>query len=352
MPDSNIPKKIIITGGAGFIGSNAAASHLRRGNRVVIIDNLSRKGGQANLDWLRLQGPFEFIQEDVRNAEAMLQAFKNHSDADVVLHAAAQVAVTTSVTDPRLDFETNALGTLNVLEALRTHAPQAVLLYTSTNKVFGDLEYLAMEENELRYAFADSALHANGISESCPLDFHSPYGCSKGSADQYVRDYHRMYGLKTVVFRQSCIYGTRQIGVEDQGWVAWFLIRAILGQPVTIYGNGKQVRDILYIDDLIDAYDRAVEHVDRTSGKIYNMGGGAANAISLLEFMALIKEVTGRELVHTFSEQRPGDQKIFVADTALAQKELAWRAQTGYREGVAKLHDWLSQNRSIFESAA
>jgi CDP-paratose 2-epimerase len=265
--------KFLITGGAGFIGVHAA-NHFAKAHSVHIVDNLSRRGTQANLDWLKGEAKFSFAQIDIRDSKRLeeeLMGFK----PDAVIHLAAQVAVTTSVQDPRTDFEINALGTFNVLEAVRKHAPGAMVLYSSTNKVYGGMEEVRVELAGDRYRYADLPF---GVPETYPLDFHSPYGCSKGAADQYVRDYGRIYEFPTVVFRQSCIYGTRQFGVEDQGWIAWFTIASTLGRPITVYGDGKQVRDVLWVDDLIDAFSLAVDKIDRVRGEVFNMGGGRSGS--------------------------------------------------------------------------
>ena len=260
--------KVIITGGARFIGCNAAARHLQRGDEVVVLDDLSRAGVERNLEWLRTQGRLTFAKVDLRDAEATRRFFGAHHDAAWVLHLAGQVAVTSSVADPRTDFEINAQGTLNVLEGMRASGTQAGLLYASTNKVYGNLGELDIVERDGRYAYAR---RPDGVAEAQPLDFHSPYGCSKGAADQYVRDYHRIYGLRTVVFRQSCIYGYHQFGGEDQGWVAWFIIATQLRRPLTVFGDGKQVRDVLFIDDLLDAFDAAFAPIDTVAGRVYNI---------------------------------------------------------------------------------
>jgi CDP-paratose 2-epimerase len=249
------------------------------------------------------------------------------------------------VTEPRHDFEVNALGTFNLLEAARRHAPSAAFLYASTNKVYGGLEHVGVEQRNGRYTFRDSP---GGISEDEPLDFHSPYGCSKGAADQYVRDYARIYGLRTVVFRQSCIYGWRQFGVEDQGWVAWFTIAAVTGKPVTIYGDGRQVRDLLFVEDLCEAYDAAVERIERASGQVFNLGGGPDNTLSLLELVEHLDRLTGRPLRPSFAAWRPGDQPVFVADVSRASEALGWRPRTGVTEGVEKLAAWVQENRALF----
>ncbi|MEE8109825.1 MAG: SDR family NAD(P)-dependent oxidoreductase [bacterium] len=337
--------RILITGGAGFIGCNAARRFMGRGDEVVVVDNLSRDGTNLNLDWLREQGDFEFIEADIRDAQAMREAVGRYPDLSAVFHLASQVAVTTSVADPKADFEINALGTLNVLEAVREAPCDPLVVYSSTNKVYGEMEEVAVEERNGRDAYRD----VYGVPEDQPLDFHSPYGCSKGAADQYVRDYPRIYNLRSVVFRQSCIYGYRQLGVEDQGWVAWFTIAAVLGKPLVIYGDGKQVRDLLFIDDLVDAFVLAVDDPDRVSGKIYNMGGGPENVLSLLELLAMLKELTGGEVERSFDEWRPGDQKVFVCDIGLAARELGWRPQVGTTEGIRKLHAWVVENRKMLE---
>ena len=337
--------KIIITGGAGFIGCNAAARALERGDRVVVIDNLSRVGSASNLEWLRSRGALDFRRIDLVDAEAVHAVIREHADAARVLHLAGQVAVTTSVVDPRADFEANALGTFNILEAVRRSAPHAALIYASTNKVYGGLEHLGVVEEAERYTYAAAPF---GVSEEAPLDFHSPYGCSKGSADQYVRDYHRIYGLRTVVFRQSCIYGYRQFGVEDQGWVAWFAISAMQGRPMRVYGDGKQVRDVLFIGDLLDAYDAAFTRIDSAAGRVYNIGGGAGNAISLRQLLAYLAERGGAPLHVSHHGWRPGDQRVYVSDIRKSEAELGWQPRVAWRSGVDQLSDWIARNKGLF----
>ena len=339
--------KTLITGGAGFIGTNTADRLLGEAQQVVIVDDLSRRGSERNLQWLRERhGEFPFHQIDVRNYDALRSAFREHAPLDLVLHFAAQVAVTTSVQDPRTDFEINALGTLNVLEAVRELDHDPVLLYSSTNKVYGALPQLHVIEDEQRYRYADLPL---GVSESTPLDLYSPYGCSKGSADQYVRDYHRMYGMRTVVFRNSCIYGTRQFGIEDQGWLAWFVIAAVKGTPITIYGNGKQVRDLLYVDDLVDAMLRASAKIEKTQGQVYNIGGGVANSVSVwLEIEPILSELLGREIPVSYEDWRPGDQPIYISDITKAREDFAWQPKTGVDEGLRRLFGWVSDNKDLF----
>jgi len=336
----------LITGGAGFIGSNYVHRLLRRGERVTIYDNLSRTGATANLDWLRAtfgSDAFTLINGDVRDAVLVTTAVR---DVDVIVHLASQVAVTTSVLHPREDFEINVTGTFNVLEAARLASQRPAFLFASTNKVYGGMESLIVEEHETRYAYRD---YPYGIPETYPLDFHSPYGDSKGAGDQYTRDYARIYGMRTVVFRQSCIYGPRQFGVEDQGWVAWFIIAAVLGRPITIYGDGKQVRDLLFIEDLLDAYDAAIANIDRVAGQIYNIGGGPANQLSVWqEFRPLLERLAGREIPVDWQTWRPGDQRIFVADIRKAAGHLGWHPKVDVEAGIARLYRWVEENRALF----
>ncbi len=336
-----------ITGGAGFIGANYTARLLQRGERVTIYDNLSRAGAARNLAWLRERfgaDAFRLVEGDVRDAALLAESVRG---VDVVVHLAAQVAVTTSVQEPRLDFEINALGTFNVLEAARLAPHTPVVLYASTNKVYGGMEDVAVVEEETRYRYADLP---HGVPETQPLDFHSPYGCSKGAGDQYVRDYARIYGVPTVVFRQSCIYGTRQWGIEDQGWVAWFVIAAVTGKPITIYGDGKQVRDVLFVDDLLDAYDAAVARREAVAGEVFNIGGGPVNTISIWrEFAPLLERLLGRKIPVRYGDWRPGDQKVFVSDIRKAARELGWQPKVGVEEGVARLVAWVQEHRALFE---
>jgi CDP-paratose 2-epimerase len=339
--------KVIITGVAGFIGGHAAARFLERGATVIGVDNLSRRGNAENLAWLQRQpGDFRFVHVDIRNENDLMRLFAAHPDTDAVLHLAGQVAVTTSVVNPRMDFEANALGTFNVLEAVRQHCPAAAVLYSSTNKVYGGMEQIVIVEKDGRYAYRDLP---EGMPETTPLDFHSPYGCSKGTGDQYVRDYARIYGLKTVVFRQSCIYGTRQFGIEDQGWVAWFTIATVLGKPITLYGDGKQVRDVLWVGDLIDLYETAIAKIEIAAGHVYNAGGGTAHTMSLLELLAFLEELAGRPIKPALADWRPGDQRCFVADCTKAREELGWLPKVAPRDGVVKLWEWTHPSREILE---
>ena len=338
--------KVIITGGAGFIGCNAAARHLQRGDEVVVLDDLSRAGVERNLEWLRTQGRLAFAKVDLRDAEATRRFFGAHHDASWVLHLAGQVAVTSSVADPRTDFEINAQGTLNVLEGMRASGTRAGLLYASTNKVYGSLGELDIVERDGRYAYAR---RPDGVAETQTLDFHSPYGCSKGAADQYVRDYHRIYGLRTVVFRQSCIYGDHQFGGEDQGWVAWFIIAAQLRRPLTVFGDGKQVRDVLFIDDLLDAFDAAFARIDTVAGRVYNIGGGPQNTLSLKELLGYLERRAGRPLEPAYDQWRPGDQKVFVSDIRKSSTELDWNPHVGCEHGLDRLYDWVDANKALFQ---
>ena len=339
-------KRYLITGGAGFIGCNYAHRVLTRGEQVTVYDNLSRPRTEANVAWLRErhgEEAFRLIVGDVRDDTALAEAAQG---ADVVVHLAGQTAVTTSVADPRSDFEDNALGTFNALEAARHAGTNPIFLYASTNKVYGGMEGVAVIEQGTRYAYQDFPL---GIPETQSLDFHSPYGCSKGAGDQYVRDYARIYGLPTVVLRQSCIYGPRQMGVEDQGWVAWLIIAAVSGQPITIYGDGKQVRDVLFVDDLLDAYDAAIDRIDASAGQVYNVGGGPARTMSVwAEFGPILERLIGHPIPVSGDDWRPGDQPIYISDIRKAGRELGWRPRTGVEEGIRRLYEWVIANRDLF----
>jgi CDP-paratose 2-epimerase len=338
--------KVLITGGAGFIGCNAASRYLRRGYSVVVLDNLSRIGGERNIEWLRVQGDLTFAKVNICDAAQVNKVFEQHADTNLVLHLAGQVAVTTSVVDPRLDFEGNALGTFNVLEAARTNNIEAPFIFSSTNKVYGEMDGAQIVERNGRYDYANLP---RGVSEEQGLDFHSPYGCSKGAADQYVRDYNRIYGLRTIVFRQSCIYGYRQFGVEDQGWVAWFTIATQLERPITVYGDGKQVRDLLFIDDLLDAYDAAAANIQTTAGQIYNVGGGTENVLSLIELLDYLKRAEQRDIPFQYDDWRPGDQRVYISDIGRAQKELSWSPKIDVRQGLDLLYKWVAENKGLFQ---
>lgn len=336
----------VITGGAGFVGSNLADALLRRGERVVVYDNLSRPGAERNLHWLRRRHPERLVVEvgDVRDAARLRRVVDG---ADTVYHLAAQVAVTTSVADPAHDFAVNAAGTLNVLQAARARSDPPAVLFTSTNKVYGDLSAVRAVAEAGGYRFANER---RGINEEQPLDFHSPYGCSKGAADQYVRDFARIYDLPTVVLRMSCIYGPRQFGNEDQGWVAHFAIAALSGRPVTLFGDGLQVRDILYVDDLIEAMVRGTDAARQRPGRIYNVGGGAGNAVSLLELLGVLEQVLDRRIERRFAPWRPGDQRIYISDIERIGRELEWRPRVSKEEGLRRLVMWLRENAAMFLS--
>ena len=339
-------KHYLVTGGAGFIGSNYVHRLLKRGEKVTIYDNLSRGGAPRNLEWLKGEfgeKAFDLIVADVRDAVRITEAA---SMSDVIVHLAGQVAVTTSVTNPRDDFESNALGTFNVMEAARLSGRNPIVIYASTNKVYGGMEDVELFEEPTRWRYKDLV---GGCPETQPLDFHSPYGCSKGTGDQYVRDYARIYNLPTVVFRQSCIYGPRQFGIEDQGWVAWFIIAAVLGRTMTIYGDGKQVRDILHVHDLNNAYDLAVEKIDMARGQVYNLGGGPANVMSIwAEFGPKLEAMLGKKLNPPRGDWRPGDQRVFYADVSKAKRELGWEPKISVDEGVRMLFDWVNANQNLF----
>ncbi|CAA9423803.1 MAG: Nucleoside-diphosphate-sugar epimerases [uncultured Ramlibacter sp.] len=334
----------LITGGAGFIGSNLAHRLLVTGRRVRILDNLSRPGVEQNLQWLKEQhgARLQVIVADVRDEAAVAQAVAGTTS---VFHFAAQVAVTTSLEQPREDFLVNALGTFNVLEAVRARPVPPFFLMTSTNKVYGDLADLALQASGQHYQPLDLAIQARGVSESRPLDFHSPYGCSKGAADQYVLDYARSYGLATVVFRMSCIYGPRQFGTEDQGWVAHFILRALQEEPITLYGDGKQVRDILFVEDLVQAFLLAEQNAGAVAGRAFNIGGGPANTISLLDLLDRIEVLHGQRPVTRFDAWRTGDQRYYVSDTRAFEQTTGWKPRVNSRDGIGRLYAWLSAHR-------
>jgi CDP-paratose 2-epimerase len=343
-------RSVVIFGGAGFIGSNLAHKLLETTDaKVQIFDNLSRSGVRNNLRALQKtagnSGRLQITIGDVRDA-AMVDRVVRY--ATEIYHFAAQVAVTTSVADPRLDFDVNLQGTFNVLEAARKHGRRPFMLFTSTNKVYGEMASHRIVRQATRYAYEST----KGISEAEPLDFHSPYGCSKGAADQYVRDYSRMYGISSVVFRMSCIAGARQFGNEDQGWVAHFLYSALQGLPLTIYGDGCQVRDVLCVDDLLRAFDAVREHLPVTAGQIYNVGGGPANTTSLLELMELIEDLTGVRVEYQTAERRPGDQLVYLTDCSKLRRDTGWEPQLTVRQTVQSIYHWWKHNRDLFEPVA
>jgi len=340
-------RNYLVTGGAGFIGSNYVHRLVQRGEKVTIYDNLSRAGAPRNIAWLEEmfgKDAFRLIVGDLRDADLLAESAKA---ADVIIHLAGQVAVTTSVTNPRDDFEANALGTFNALEAARLSERNPIFIYASTNKVYGGMDDVELVEEATRWRYKDLI---EGCPETQPLDFHSPYGCSKGTGDQYVRDYARIYGLRSVVFRQSCIYGPRQFGVEDQGWLAWMMIAAVTGRPITIYGDGKQVRDVLYVDDLLNAYDVAVEKIDVAKSQVYNIGGGLRNVLAVwAEFGPILERLLGRDVEVARTDWRPGDQRVFYADFSKARRELDWEPKIDLEEGLELLFNWVKENKNLFK---
>lgn len=338
-------KKILITGGVGFIGTNAALHFHNKGHEVHLLDNFSRRGTRENERLLKETHDYKIIEMDIRDQEGIDNVIKL-GQYDVVLHLAAQVAVTTSLIDPIDDFRINIEGTLFILEAIRKHSPHSHILFASTNKVYGDLEWMKLDEDELRYNFQKGG---TGISEEIPLSFHSPYGCSKGAADQYVLDYCHVFGLKSTVFRQSCVYGQNQMGIEDQGWVAWFLIAAHLDLPLTVYGNGKQVRDLLHVDDLVALYDAAIENPEGSNGQAYNVGGGLENSHSLLEVLNIMNNDLGLQVKFGYSEARTGDQLIFVSDNSKGFEQLGWKPERNSVEGLKDLNQWIVDRIDFFK---
>jgi CDP-paratose 2-epimerase len=332
--------RVLICGGAGFIGTNVAAKYLSAGQRVLVLDDLSRAGVERNLEWLRRRfGPLlEFELGDVRDSRTIRRCVR---EASSVYHFAAQTAVTTSLVTPRADFEVNALGTLTLLEELRLAGKRIPLVFTSTNKVYGKLEKLAVRKNGVRYEPQHPGVLAHGVGEDWPLDFQSPYGCSKGSADQYVLDYARSFGLPNVVFRMSCIYGPHQCGTEDQGWVAHFVIQTLMDRPITVYGDGCQVRDALYVEDLVNAMLLASRNAQNLAGQAFNIGGGVHHTTSLLELIDLITELECVRPEVQFEDWRIGDQRYYVSDTRSFQRATGWQPRVSVREGVRRLHSWL-----------
>ncbi len=335
--------RYLITGGCGFLGCNLAHEAIRRGESVTVIDNLSRVGAADNLTWLRTAGDFRFAHVDMRCADDVSRVIAAEQP-DRIFHLAGQVAMTTSLSAPRHDFEVNVVGGHNLLEAVRRHAHEATIIYSSTNKVYGDLESLRYEEQPKRYSAID---FPRGFDESLPLHFCSPYGCSKGSVDQYMLDYARMFGLNTIVFRHSSVFGVRQFSTFDQGWIGWFVKQALRArsepgvEPFTISGNGKQVRDVLFVDDLVRCYFAAADHVEAARGKPFNIGGGIRNSLSLLELFELLEQELGVKLSFQCLPWRQSDQKVFVADTSLAESTFGWRPSTGTLDGVGRMITWM-----------
>jgi CDP-paratose 2-epimerase len=343
-PGKKDGRPVLVTGGAGFIGCNIADRLAEEGHEVLVYDALSRPGVETNLAWLKERhgSRITSIVADIRDEDEVVRAAR---EAKAVFHMAAQVAVTTSLVDPREDFDVNLRGTINLLDALRLRGDGTPLIFASTNKVYGDLADIDFALQGDRYVPGDERVAAHGIGEERPLDFHTPYGCSKGAADQYVLDYSRSFGVPTAVLRMSCIYGLRQMGTEDQGWVAHFLIRALQDEPITLYGDGYQVRDILNVKNAVEAYLKAWRQIDRVSGRAFNLGGGPDNAVSLRELLAYMAELLGREIDVRFDDWRAGDQRYFVADTRLIQRELGLSQAIGWKQGVAELATWLEKTR-------
>jgi CDP-paratose 2-epimerase len=336
---------IVVTGGAGFIGSNLVDRLAGQGHDVIVLDALSRPGVERNLAWLEQRHPrrIRSVVADIRDRRAVAKAV---SGAAAVFHLAAQVAVTTSLVDPIEDFETNVGGAINVLEAARRQRVETPVIFASTNKVYGDLADIRLALTDGAYAPSDPAMLRTGVGEDRPLDFHTPYGCSKGAADQYVLDYARSFDLPTCVLRMSCIYGPRQMGTEDQGWVAHFLIRALSGEPITLYGDGRQVRDILFVDDAVDAYVAAFERIQVVKGEALNLGGGPRNAVSLLGLIGHMESLLGRPVETRFEDWRQGDQRYYVSNAGKARSMLGLGDPVDWREGVARLAAWLEQEHA------
>jgi len=341
--------KLLITGGCGFLGSNLAAEALRRGDELTVFDNLFRFGSEKNLAWLRGQGTFRYIHGDIRNREDVDQAVRL-TKPDAIFHLAGQVAMTTSIANPRMDFEVNALGSLNLLEAVRVFTPDTPIIYSSTNKTYGDLEQFSYEEEETRYTCIE---YPRGFPEDIALEFHSPYGCSKGAADQYMLDYARIFGLKTVVFRHSSMYGGRQFSTADQGWVGWFCQKALEIRsrndrtPFTIHGNGKQVRDLLYANDMISLYFKTLDNVEKAKGEVFNIGGGIKNSFSLLELFSFLGDELDIQMIYKSLPFRESDQRIFVADLEKVQRFIGWEPMVDKKNGTRKMLNWLEESSAI-----
>ncbi len=338
--------KLLITGGCGFLGSNLAAYGIRERYDITIFDNLTRIGARQNLEWLKSLGDFQFVYGDTRNRDEIEKVIKEKR-YDAIFHLAGQVAMTTSISEPYTDFQINTMGTFHVLDAVRKYTPDSVIIFSSTNKVYGDLEQYHYKETEKRYLCVE---YPNGFDELVPLDFRSPYGCSKGAADQYVLDFSRIYGIKTVVFRHSSMYGGRQFATYDQGWVGWFCQKALerkhfaYDTPFTISGNGKQVRDILFADDMVSLYYRAVDYSDKIAGQAFNIGGGMEQSLSLLELFELIENLLDIKLEYTKLPPRASDQKVFVADINKVKKSIGWEPQVDAKEGILKMLNWSESN--------
>ncbi len=338
--------KLLITGGCGFLGSNLAHAALGEDNSVIIFDNLSRAGAIDNLNWLRNKGDFQFIHGDIRNYRDIVECIRLNQP-DVIFHLAGQVAMTTSIINPLLDFEVNTVGTLNLLEAVRNNSAESIVIYSSTNKVYGDLQQYTYEERSTRYICIEKP---NGFNESTPLNFHSPYGCSKGSADQYMLDYARIFGLRTIVFRHSSMFGSRQFATYDQGWIGWFCQKAVekhkglTHQPFTISGDGKQVRDVLYAEDMVDLYMNAIKYSDKAIGNAFNIGGGLENSLSVLELLDILQQELNETLEYNNLPFRISDQKVFIADIEKAKRVIKWEPKIKALDGILRMVRWEVEN--------
>ncbi len=336
--------RYLVTGGCGFLGSNLSSEVLGREEELFVFDNLYRSGSIENLAWLRSLGDFQFIHSDIRNTNDVEKVIKDIKP-DVIFHLAGQVAMTTSIENPRMDFEINALGTFNLLNAVKEYSPESIIIYSSTNKVYGDLEWVKYEESETRYTTPD---FPNGFDEAIPLEFSSPYGCSKGAADQYMLDYARIFDLRTVVFRHSSMYGGRQFATYDQGWIGWFCQKAIetkkgiLKKPFTVSGTGKQVRDVLHADDMIRLYFKTVENIDKAKGQVFNIGGGIRNSLSLLELFEILEKELHVSLSYTRLPWRTSDQKVFVAEIGKMTSLLKWKPAVSALEGLSRMLAWIN----------
>ncbi len=336
--------KYLVTGGCGFLGSNIASEILRQGHELVVFDSLYRFGSSQNLEWLQAQGEFEFSHGDIRNINDVEKVVSSHKP-DVIYHLAGQVAMTTSIADPRRDFEVNVCGSFNLLNAVRLYSHKSAVIYSSTNKVYGDLEQFSYRETDTRYECVDKP---NGFDENVNLDFHSPYGTSKGSADQYMLDFARIYGLKTAVFRHSSMFGGRQFATVDQGWLGWFTQKAIeikngaAKEPFTVSGNGKQVRDLLYASDCVSLYLKAAENIEDIRGQAFNIGGGIENSSSLLELFGFLEQELNVVMKYDHLPPRESDQRFFVADIAKVKASTGWEPKVRKEEGVKKMIEWVS----------
>jgi CDP-paratose 2-epimerase len=338
--------KYLITGGCGFLGSNISVELLKRGEEIVVFDDLSRLGAQLNLDWLKQNGDFNYVSGDIRDQSTVEKTIASEKP-DAIFHLAGQVAMTTSIANPRFDFEVNALGSFNVLDSVRKYSPDSLIVYSSTNKVYGDLEWTAYDETDTRYIARD---FPNGFPETVPLEFHSPYGCSKGAADQYMLDFHRIFGIRTIVFRHSSMYGGRQFSTYDQGWVGWFCQKALevknnlAKEPFTISGTGKQVRDLLHASDMVELYLQVANDIEKVKGQVFNIGGGIQNSLSLLELFDILEKELGINMEYIKLPPRESDQRLFVADIKKITNAIGWKPKVDKYSGIKQMLGWVSQS--------